>query len=70
MVGVDLAYSRCGFVVGALAGCTGTGGGALIEPLLIPLFLNRRCELAFWDRFLSFPCLGSLSSQPLSSSTP
>ena len=39
MVGVDLAYSRCGFVVGALAGCTGTGGGALIEPLLIPLFL-------------------------------
>ena len=38
MVGLDLAYSLCGFLVGALVGCTGIGGGALMKPLLILLF--------------------------------
>ncbi|HXI99867.1 MAG TPA: sulfite exporter TauE/SafE family protein [Micropepsaceae bacterium] len=34
----DPLYSLCGFVVGALVGMTGVGGGALMTPLLILLF--------------------------------
>ncbi|HXW25343.1 MAG TPA: sulfite exporter TauE/SafE family protein [Xanthobacteraceae bacterium] len=35
---IDPLYSVCGFVVGALVGMTGVGGGALMTPLLILLF--------------------------------
>ena len=35
---MDLAYSLCGFLVGALVGFTGIGGGSLMTPLLILLF--------------------------------
>jgi uncharacterized protein len=31
-------YSACGFVVGALVGLTGVGGGSLMTPLLVLLF--------------------------------
>jgi uncharacterized protein len=34
----SLSYSIAGFAVGALVGMTGTGGGALMTPLLILLF--------------------------------
>ena len=35
---MDLAYSLCGFLVGALVGFTGIGGGSVMTPLLILLF--------------------------------
>ena len=35
---INPLYSVCGFVVGALVGMTGVGGGALMTPLLILLF--------------------------------
>ena len=35
---IDLLYSLSGFVVGALVGMTGVGGGALMTPVLILLF--------------------------------
>jgi uncharacterized protein len=35
---IDLHYSVAGFVVGALVGVTGVGGGSLMTPILIMLF--------------------------------
>lgn len=35
---IDLLYSASGFVVGALVGVTGVGGGALMTPMLVLLF--------------------------------
>jgi len=35
---VDLSYSLAGFVVGAIVGLTGVGGGSLMTPLLVLLF--------------------------------
>ena len=35
---MDWLYPLCGFVVGALVGLTGMGGGSLMTPLLILLF--------------------------------
>jgi uncharacterized membrane protein YfcA len=35
---MDLAYPICGFLVGALVGFTGIGGGSVMTPLLILLF--------------------------------
>src|SRR5213076_3075326 len=35
---VDPLYSLSGFVVGALVGMTGVGGGSLMTPLLVLLF--------------------------------
>jgi uncharacterized protein len=35
---MDLAYSLCGFLVGALVGFTGIGGGSVMTPLFILLF--------------------------------
>ena len=35
---MDLAYPFCGFVVGALVGFTGIGGGSVMTPLLILVF--------------------------------
>lgn len=38
MWGIDPLYSLSGFVVGAIVGLTGVGGGSLMTPLLILLF--------------------------------
>ena len=38
MWGIDPLYSLSGFVVGAVVGLTGVGGGSLMTPLLILLF--------------------------------
>ena len=38
MFGIDPLYSLSGFVVGAIVGLTGVGGGSLMTPLLILLF--------------------------------
>jgi uncharacterized protein len=35
---MDLAYTLSGFVVGAIVGLTGVGGGSLMTPLLVLLF--------------------------------
>lgn len=35
---MDLSYSLAGFVVGAIVGLTGVGGGSLMTPLLVLLF--------------------------------
>ncbi len=35
---IDLAYTLSGFVVGAIVGLTGVGGGSLMTPLLVVLF--------------------------------
>ena len=35
---INWLYAGCGFVIGALVGMTGVGGGALMTPLLILLF--------------------------------
>lgn len=38
MIYIDLSYPLCGFLVGALVGCTGIGGGSMMTPLLILVF--------------------------------
>src|SRR6202162_407709 len=38
LLSIDPLYSISGFVVGALVGMTGVGGGSLMTPLLILLF--------------------------------
>ncbi len=38
MFGIDPLYSLSGFLVGAIVGLTGVGGGSLMTPLLILLF--------------------------------
>ena len=35
---IDLHYSVAGFLVGALVGVTGVGGGSLMTPILIVMF--------------------------------
>ena len=35
---MDAAYTLSGFVVGAIVGLTGVGGGSLMTPLLVLLF--------------------------------
>ncbi|MCB1892749.1 MAG: sulfite exporter TauE/SafE family protein, partial [Rhodocyclaceae bacterium] len=35
---MDAAYTFSGFVVGAIVGLTGVGGGSLMTPLLVLLF--------------------------------
>ena len=35
---INFHYSLIGFVIGALVGCTGIGGGSLMTPLLVLLF--------------------------------
>ena len=35
---MDFAYPLCGFLVGALVGFTGIGGGSVMTPLLILVF--------------------------------
>ncbi|MFZ2908873.1 MAG: TSUP family transporter, partial [Candidatus Desulfobacillus denitrificans] len=35
---MDQAYTLSGFVVGAIVGLTGVGGGSLMTPLLVLLF--------------------------------
>ena len=51
---MDWLYPLCGFVVGALVGLTGMGGGSLMTPLLILLFGVHPCR-RWWEPICCSP---------------
>jgi uncharacterized membrane protein YfcA len=53
-VGIDLAITLGGLIVGFTVGLTGMGGGALMTPMLVLLFgvdPSRRCRAIWWRRW-------------------